>query len=186
MRTFVPALILGLLLTATSVSAKKLQGVELPDTRQIEGETLSLTGLGLRKVAIVKVYVAGLYVPQAGKTGEEILAEDTLRHTEMHWLRGGGKDRICGGWYDGLADNTPDASAALEAQFDTLCSYMQDAEKGDVFTFTYVPGTGTHVKINDAVKGTLEGKAFADALFASWIGPKPGPGERFKKDILGQ
>ena len=185
MRTLVLALILGLLVSMTPATAAKLQGVTLPDTKEVEGETLALTGLGLRKVAIVKVYVAGLYVPEKGKSGEEILAGDTVRRTEMHWLRGGGRDRICAAWYDGLTDNTPGAPAALKAQFDTLCSYMQDAEKGDVFTFTYVPGTGTHVAINDTKKGTLEGKAFADALFAAWIGAKPGPGARFKKDILG-
>lgn len=179
------ALILGLLLTATPILAAELQGVTLPDTKQIEGKTLTLTGLGLRKVAIIKVYVAGLYLPEKGKTGDQVLAADTLRRAEMHWLRSGGKDRICGGWYEGLEDNTPNAPAELKAQFDTLCSYMQEAAEGDVFTFTYVPGTGTHVAINDSEKGTIEGKAFADALFAAWIGPNPGPGERFKKDLLG-
>ena len=28
-------------------------------------------------------------------------------------------------------------------------------------------------------------KEFADALFKSWIGPKPGPGEGFKKNLMG-
>ena len=30
-----------------------------------------------------------------------------------------------------------------------------------------------------------QGKTFADALFACWIGPEPGPGEGFKEDLLG-
>lgn len=174
----------GLLMTAP-VLAGTLQGVTLPDSKEVGGKTLMLTGLGLRKVSIVKVYVAGLWVAEKGQSGERILATDTPRHAEMHWLRGGGKDKICAGWYDGLTDNTPDASADLRAQFDTLCSYMQDAEKSDVFAFTYVPGTGTTVTINDDDKGTLEGRAFADALFATWIGPKPGPGAKFKKALLG-
>jgi len=52
-------------------------------------------------------------------------------------------------------------------------------------TFTYVPGSGTEVTIAGKVKGTIAGKEFADALLRAWIGPKPGPGEGFKKDILG-
>jgi hypothetical protein len=35
------------------------------------------------------------------------------------------------------------------------------------------------------VKGTIAGKDFADALFKAWIGPKPGPGEGFKNDLMG-
>lgn len=185
MRRLITLSCLSLLLGASSLAAAELQGVTLPDTKEIGGQTLSLTGLGLRKVAIVKVYVAGLYVPIKGMTGEAILAADTPRRTEMHWLRGGGKGRICDGWYQGLEDNTPDASSDLKAQFDTLCSHMVDAKKGDVFAFTYIPGKGTEVTINGERKGTLETKAFADALFASWIGPKPGPGARFKKNLLG-
>jgi len=185
MKIWIPTVIACLLLSALPMHAAQLQGVTLPETKQIEGQELTLTGLGLRQVAFIKVYVAGLYVPEAGQTGEQILAADTLRHVEMHWLRGGGKNRICNGWYEGLEANTPDASTELKAQFDTLCTYMQDAQKNDLFAFTYVPGTGTRVVINGTDKGTLEGKSFADALFASWIGPHPGPGEKFKASLLG-
>jgi len=50
---------------------------------------------------------------------------------------------------------------------------------------TYIPGEGTHVEVNGKVKGTLPGKDVADAILATWIGPKPGPGEDFKKGLLG-
>ena len=39
--------------------------------------------------------------------------------------------------------------------------------------------------LNGKTKGTLPGKAFADAVLATWIGPEPGPGEDFKKAMLG-
>ena len=50
---------------------------------------------------------------------------------------------------------------------------------------TYIPEKGTEIKVKESVKGIIEGKSFSDALFACWIGPKPGPGEKFKKRILG-
>jgi hypothetical protein len=52
-------------------------------------------------------------------------------------------------------------------------------------TLTYVPGTGTTIDIAGVSKGTIAGKEFADALLRCWIGPKPGPGEGFKKNLLG-
>ena len=176
--------VLAAFLAAPS-GAGELSGVTLPDSIEIEGQKLILNGMALRKVAIVKVYVAGLYVPERVTTGEAVLDADAPRRVVMSWLRSGGKERICDGWYEGLEANTPNAPAEVHAQFDELCSWMPDAEKGDKFVFHYKPGMGTGVVINGERKGAIEGKAFADALWRVWIGDNPGPGQKFKKDLLG-
>jgi hypothetical protein len=62
---------------------------------------------------------------------------------------------------------------------------MEPIKKGNELVLTYVPGEGTEVQVNGKVKGTLPGKATADAILATWIGPKPDPGEDFKKALLG-
>ena len=93
---------------------------------------------------------------------------------------------MCDAWEESLKNNSPDASADLKEKFTTLCSYMDDVDKNQQMIFTYLPEQGTSIEVNGAAKGTLEGKEFADALFRSWIGPKPGPGEDFKKKLLGQ
>jgi hypothetical protein len=41
------------------------------------------------------------------------------------------------------------------------------------------------VDINGIKQGVLTGKGFADAYFACALGPNPGPGEKFKKHLLG-
>ena len=41
------------------------------------------------------------------------------------------------------------------------------------------------VEVNGKAKGTIPGKATADAILATWIGPYPGPGEDFKQAVLG-
>lgn len=134
---------------------------------------------------IFKVYVAGLYLPQKEKSSEKILAADTCRVTVMHFLRSVGAGKINGAWYDGLEDNTPNHSKELKAKFDLLAKYMEKMIDGGRIIFSYLPGKGTEVKVNGNVKGTIEGKDFADALFACWIGEKPGPGTGFKEDLLG-
>ena len=63
---------------------------------------------------------------------------------------------------------------------------MQDIKKDERLTITYLPGTGTTINIAGTDKGTIAGKEFADALLACWIGPKPGPGDGFKKNLLGK
>jgi hypothetical protein len=162
-----------------------VNGVTFPSTVTAGSQTLVLNGVALRKKAIFKVYQAGLYLTAKSSNADSILAADATRRMVMQFLRDVGKDKMCEAWNDELKDNTPNASAQLKTDFTTLCGLMVDMKEKDQMVFTYVPGTGTEVSEGGAVKGTIAGKEFADALFKAWIGPKPGPGEGFKKDLLG-
>ena len=162
-----------------------LNGVTLPATVDVGGKTLVLNGMALRKKAIFKVYVAGLYVATKSSDAATILAADAPRRMVMQFLRDVGKDKLCEGWDDGLKDNTPDASAQLKTDFSTLCGWMAEIKEKEQVVFTYVPGTGTEISFAGAVKGTIAGKDFSDAVLKAWIGPKPGPGEDFRKHVLG-
>lgn len=175
----------ALLLASYPALGGELKGVEMPDQITLGDTTLSLNGMALRSKLMFKVYVAGMYLPTKARNADVVFRVDGLRQMKMHWLRGVGKDAICEGWYEGLEANTPNASAALKKQFDDLCAAMRDAEDGQVFAFTYTPEKGTEVDIDGTTTATLEGKEFADALWACWIGPHPGPGEDFKKALLG-
>ena len=182
------ALALGLLLAAlvaSPLAAGTLAGVTMPDSAKVGDQPLSLNGMALRSKAVFKVYVGGLYLPAKENDWKRVLAADTPRRMVMQWVRSVGKDQICGAWKEGLEANTPNAPADVKKNFDALCTLMEDAKAGDRFVFTYLPGTGTQVAISDKVKGTLGGKPFADALFACWIGAKPGPGEAFRDGLMG-
>lgn len=159
--------------------------VTLPGTVTVAGHSLVLNGVALRKKAIFKVYVAGLYLSAKSSDADAILAADAPRRLVMQFLRDVDKKKMCEAWDEALEKNTPNPSDQLKADFTTLCGYMEDIKKEQQFVFTYVPGTGTSVDVAGATKGTIAGKDFADALFKAWIGPNPGPGEGFKKDLLG-
>ncbi len=171
---------------AAADSVRTMNGVAVPTSIEVAGHALALNGMALRKKFIVKVYVAALYVASPSGDADAILGADAARRMEMHFLRGVDKKKICDAWDDGLKNNTPEASAELKQQFVELCDLMDDIEDEQAFTFTYVPGTGTEVAVAGTSKGTIAGKAFADALLACWIGPKPGPGDGFKKNLLGR
>lgn len=160
-------------------------GVRLPNTVEAGGQTLVLNGAALRKKAVFKVYVAGLYLPTKEKNAEKIIAADGPRRMIMHFVRNVGPEPICEAWTEGLAANTPNASAELTAQFKTLCDYMEGVDERDKLVFTYVPGTGTTVEVKGKTKGVIPGKEFADAMLRTWIGMKPGPGASFKRSVLG-
>lgn len=178
-------LVLALVAGVTSAAwGGELAGVTMPDTVEVGDQTLVLNGMGLRKKAIIKVYVAGLYLTEKMKDAESILAADAARRTAMEFRFGVSAVKMCDAWKEGLEKNTSNPSDEVRAKFDILCEYQADMGKGERMVCTYLPGKGTEVKINGEVKGTIEGKDFADALFSCWIGPKP-PGEAFKKGLLG-
>lgn len=179
----IPSLILVLLLALPATAAEKA-GVTLPDTVEVEGATLVLNGLALREKFVFDVYVAGLYLKQKSSEAEAILAEDAPRMMVMHFVRDVDAKAINKAWIEGLAANVPGASTELKAKFAELGLMMQDIKKGQEMGFAYDPATGTDVMVAGQTKGGIPGKDFADAILATWIGPKPGPGVKFKEALL--
>jgi hypothetical protein len=181
-----PLLLSLMLLVPTVVSAAELAGVTMADKITVNGQPLVLNGLGLRKKFFVKVYVGGLYLQAKMSNPASILASDTSRRMSMHFLYSVSKDQMCEAWEEGLEANVPNASAEVKTAFKTLCSWMEPIPKGNLLVLTYVPGSGTTVEINGKSKGVLAGKATADAIVSTWIGPKPAMGDDFKNAVLGK
>src|SRR5438445_246628 len=155
-------------------------GVKLDDTVNVNGQNLLLNGAGIRKKLFIKVYVGALYLQAKQKEAAMILAADKPRRMVMHFVyHKVERDKIAEAWDEGLEENTPSASAEVKANFKTLASWMEDMKSGQQIVLTYVPGTGTPIDVNGHTKGTLAGKATADAILAAWMGPKPGPGSPF-------
>ena len=176
----------ALVLAAATAGAKDVAGAKIEDSVSVNNQNLVLNGAGLRKKFVVKVYVGALYLPSKQTSAASILAADTPRRMVMHFLFDVDKGKMAEAWTEGLAENTPNASPEVKTAFKTLSSWMEDVEDGQRIVMTYVPGIGTTVEVAGKNKGTLGGKAVADAILNTWIGPKPGPGGDFKKAVLGQ
>lgn len=182
LRVVVPALVA--LLCALPLAARELSGVKMPDTTTVGGKTLRLNGLGLRKKAIFKVYVGGLYVETPGHDAAAILASDGPKAVRMQFLRGIGREKLVEAFQEGFEGNAKDKMASQKPGIDRFLGMVSDVKDGDVWTFAYDPAKGMAVWHGDKEVGTIEGKEFAQALFSIWLGPKP-PSEDLKKGMLG-
>lgn len=173
------------LLVGLLAYAGELAGVTLPDQVTVGTANLTLNGMGLRTKMMFKIYVAGLYLPAKESDPNKILAADEPKQIVMHFLyKNVEKEKLLEGWDDGFKNNSGDKVAALKDKIATFDGYWSDMKKDDVAVMTYVPGQGTKVEIKGKEMGVIEGKEFAQALFAIWLGPKP-PSEDLKKGMLG-
>jgi hypothetical protein len=183
MRRFIVAL--AALLMSMPAVAGQVAGVTLPDSVDVNGTTLMLNGMGLRKKAVFKVYVGALYVAAKGSDAQTLIAADTPRRMVMHFVRDVGKDKIVEGWREGFTNNSPANAQALAPKLDEFAALWSDMANGDEAVMTYVQGTGLKLEIRGKEVGLVQGKQFADAVMACWIGPNP-PTEELKAGLLGK
>jgi hypothetical protein len=187
MRNFVASAVILLLLVAAVVNlrAGTLAGVTLPETVQAGSTSLQLNGMGLRTKFMVKVYVAGLYLPQKSSDANAILKADTPKELVMHFVRDVTRNQLTDGFAESFHSNTPDAEKALKSDIDRLFAALEPVRDGEEIIFTYLPEKGTSVVQAGTEKLTIADPAFAEMLFSVWLGPKP-PNAALKKGLLGQ
>lgn len=72
----------------------------------------------------------------------------------------------------------------VRARIDSLSDIFVDLKAGDLFTMTYIPGTGTRFEHNGRVLGTVPGADFGKGIFATWVGERPFD-RSVKRQVLG-
>jgi hypothetical protein len=169
------------------VRAAERAGVTLPDLATVEGRTLVLNGMGLRRATWlrVKIYVAGLYLEETSLDADAILRPERTKRVVLVFVRAVGREDLLEAWDESFKENAGGDFAALEAGIAAFHGLMPTrVAKGDTFAFTYLPGTGVLVAVKDEIRGTIPGAAFARSLFATWLGKKT-PSPALKAGLLG-
>jgi hypothetical protein len=177
-------LALGLAIALPAL-AKEVAGVSLPETTTVEGKTLKLNGMGLRKKMVFKVYVAGLYLETPTQDAAAVISSDQIKRMQLSVLRSLSSHQVSEAIEEGFEKNSKASLGLLKVRLEKLATMIPNVEKGDQILLTYVPGKGTVVSAKNAEKGVIEGKDFADALFSVWLGPSPVQ-EDLKQALVGK
>ena len=85
----VPIVLLLTFLALAPAQARKLAGVEMPDTAVVDGATLKLNGMGLRAATAlrIKAYVGGLYLEQPSSDAATVIDSQQRKRVTMKFLR---------------------------------------------------------------------------------------------------
>jgi len=182
---FVAALLGPAILGAPVFGAECLK-VKVPDTVKAGGADLVLNGLGIRKATFlnVKVYVAGLYLPQKSGDAGKIIGANEPWQLVLRFVRDVDASDIRDAWEEGFEKNAGDKLATLQPRIKTLNARMVDFKEGQYLSFTDDPAKGVAVDVNGASGAVIEGADFANALLSIWLGREP-PNEDLKSGLLG-
>jgi hypothetical protein len=179
-------------LVSTSVvaDAAQIAGIKLDERTTLGSSELVLNGAGLRKRLFVKVYVAGLYLPEKRSSPTSVYALAGPKRASITLLRDVPAQDLVDALIGGIrANSSREEQQALKARVDGLAANLLSirwARKGDVITVDWLPAVGTVTTLNGEVKGkSIPGYDVYRALLRVWLGDRP-TSAGLKKALLGQ
>ncbi|MDX1777020.1 MAG: chalcone isomerase family protein [Desulfobulbales bacterium] len=149
------------------------RGVYFEDEIIIGSRQLSLHGIGLLKWKyLVNVYLVGLYKP-AEVPVDQVL-QDVPKSLEFYFF----VDMKAKDFKDtGLKLMSQNVGAekanSLLTELEKFNSFYRDVSAGQRYVFTYIPGQGIEMTLEEEVLGKVESDAFAAAYMSIWLGPVP-------------
>lgn len=175
---------------AVPASGLALADVHFPAQLNLHDNTLQLNGAGIRHKLMFKVYAAGMYFSKQVHTQAEANAADGPKRIRLVPLRTINAEELSRLFLRSLEDNAEKTTfyrlAPSLLQISQVFTDIRKLQPGDELTMDWVPGQGTVVMHNGAVKSdTFKDREFFDALMSIWLGPKPADAT-LKQSLLGQ
>jgi hypothetical protein len=167
----------------------RVEGQTFDANVRVGDSDLVLNGVGLRAVAWIKGYAAGLYLGAKASTPAAVLATPGAKRLQLRMLQDVGAQEFVKAIDKGIGRNTPapeqPALAERKAVFDGQVQALGKVKKGDVVNLDFVPGRGLVFSYNGQARGEpIAGEDFYDALLGIFLGDQPVDG-RLKQGLLG-
>jgi hypothetical protein len=182
-------MLFAVLLCCYTVSslAVEVGGVMIQDTATVAGQHLGLNGAGLRKKFFVKVYAAGLYLPEKTADAQKAITMPGPKRITMQFIYDGVEaGKITKGWTEGFEKNSTDKQLQkLQSRLNAFNAFFEDMKKGDRIIIDYLPESGTQVTVKGQLKGVIPGEDFMQALLRVWLGEEPAD-EGLRAGMLGE
>jgi hypothetical protein len=181
-RLVVKGMIAGALLAAAvslpAHAAVDVNGYKFEDTAKVAGKDLKLNGAGMRTKFVVKVYAAGLYLPEKKNTTADVLKQDGPRRVTLQMARDISSEDFGKAFMDGLNENVDRAEkqkiVAQIGKMGELFASVEGLKKGDVLHMDWIPGSGTQAELNGKKLGEpIPDINFYNAILRIWLGDKP-------------
>jgi len=178
-----------LLVLATAAPAATIEGQRFDDRIRLAEADLTLNGVGLRAVAWLKGYAAGLYLPQKASTPAAVIAQKGPKRIQLKMMVDVGSEEFQKAWDKGMKRNH--SAAEYEpmkeriATFSAAIAAIGKLKKGDVIDLDYLPGKGLQMSLNGRPRGeVVPGEDLYAGLLKIFVGTVP-VDARLKAGLLG-
>jgi hypothetical protein len=172
------------LLLSRVARAAALDGVQLPETLEVNGRRLILNGYGLRTYSIlgIHIYVAGLYLEHPNTDPEQIIRSPETKLLLIRFEHSVGADAARKAWRDGLADNCQAPCHVDPNDVTRFLANIPAMHEGDNYSLLFTR-EGVSVTVDGRLVGNISKRSFAEAMLATFLGPRPAS-ERLKQELL--
>lgn len=190
MRLFRLLIAAVLLMSFTAARAVVIEGQQFDDRVRLADADLVLNGTGLRAVAWLKGYAAGLYLGQKAATPEAVIAQKGPKRLRMKMMVDVDAKEFVKAFDKGMRRNLSEAERAPLAErmerFDRTVGALPQLKKGDVVDLDYLPARGLVLSVNGKPQGDpFAGEEFYAGVLKIYIGRDP-VDKKLKAGLLGQ
>jgi hypothetical protein len=182
---------LALWLAAAAVpsQAASIAEQQFEDRVRVANTELVLNGLGLRAVAWLKGYAAGLYLTAKADTAAGVLATKGPKRVQMKMMVEVDAKEFVKAFNKGIERNlsTAEQEAVRDraGQFSRAVAAIGKLKKGDVVDLDFLPARGLLLSLNGAARGQpIPGEDLYSGLLKIFIGERP-VDDSLKAGLLG-
>lgn len=169
------------------IQAKELQGVSFPQEKIVDGKTLTLNGVALRKaLGIIKVFAGGFYLETPTTDYKTAIESEQVKYFYLEYLTSKATaKKLQDGFLKSITKaNPPELVAAQQKNIELYASWLdQDMKPGSTSESIYVPGKGLTLIVNGKTKGTISDVSFARMYYRYSLGKKAD--KKLRKGYLG-
>ena len=171
--TFIILFVQLMLSFADNTVAATIKGIHFEDEITVEGQVLTLHGIGLLKWKyIVDVYLVALYKPPNIPVAE--ILENVPKRLEYYFFVDMKAHDFQSTGYELMARNIGEDNAQrLTEKLDAFNELYQDVKEGQRYSLTFLPGNGLDMSLDGKSLGVVKGDKFGSSYLSIWLGPDP-------------
>ena len=178
-----------LLLAVFNSSAARIADLSFDDRLRLADTDLVLNGVGLRTVAWLKGFAAGLYLKEKASAPAKALAQAGPKRLQMKMILDVETKEFIKAFEVSLSRNNTEAERERMkdrvGQFNRNLEQIGKVRKGDVVNLDFIPGKGLILSVNGTPRGRpVAGEDLYASLLQVFIGEQP-VDKKLKAGLLG-
>jgi hypothetical protein len=178
-----------LLLASLGAGAARIADLNFDDKLRLANTDLVLNGVGLRSVAWLKGFAAGLYLSEKASAPGQALAQTGPKRLQMKMILDVETKEFIKAFDVSLNRNNTEAERNgmkdRVAQFNRTLEQIGKVRKGDVVDLDFIPGKGLILSVNGTPRGQpVAGEDLYAGLLKVFLGDRP-VDKKLKAGLLG-